>query len=61
MIEVGDCISMDGGSNVADAVRLPDTEGLAVGIGEFSVLTMLWTGDAEGKMGICGTGGIGEG
>jgi hypothetical protein len=55
MVAVGDCVIMDGGSSV------PDAEGLAAGIGEFSVLTVLWTGDAVGRTGICGTGGIGEG
>jgi hypothetical protein len=61
MVAVGDCVITDGGSTVTDAERLLDTEGLAAGIGEFSVLTVLWTGDAVGRTGICGTGGIGEG
>jgi len=59
---VGDCTIMDGVDSMADAERLPDNEGLAAGTGEFNVLTELRTGDAaEGKLGICGTGGTGEG
>jgi hypothetical protein len=56
MVDTGDCAIKAGGGSVPDAEGLPDTEGL-----EFSVLTALWTGDAKGKMGNCGTGGIGEG
>jgi hypothetical protein len=62
MVAVGDCTIMDGVESMPDAERLPDTEGLAAGTGEFSVLTELRTGDAAaGKLGICGTGGAGEG
>ena len=56
MVEVGDCTAKDGGS-IPDE-RLPDVEGLAAGSGEFSVLTVLCTGDAVGRAEI---GGIGEG
>ena len=61
MVAVGDCTIADWGSSVTDAERLPATEGLAAGIGELSVLTVLWEGDAVGKTGIGGIGGIGEG
>lgn len=61
MVEVGDCTTKDAGGSVPDAEGLTDAEGLAVGSGEFSVLTELWTGDALGMMGTCEIGGIGEG
>lgn len=52
---------MDWESRAPGGERLPDTEGLAAGSGEFSVLTVLWAGDAASKTGIGGIGGIGEG
>lgn len=61
MVAVGDCTTTDWGSSMADAERLPGTEGLAAGIGELSVLTVLWEGEAVGNTGIGGIGGIGEG
>jgi hypothetical protein len=56
IVEAGECTVKAWGGSMPDAEGLPDTEGL-----EFSVLTALWAGDARGKLGTSGTGGIGEG